>query len=343
MPIAILSLDWVLRWRRKQPCLVVRSAACANSPKSGVSSFISDIYRPLNPVAPQSARWRTLVARPKFSGNPPGRQPAAGFFKGYLPGAGVLSHRTHSRLTLLGVTPERPVHQPPPMQRQKRAVGGKPSGGFRNGLTLAEKPAERVAGGRVPVRPDIRFLKVEDRGPVADSRADISNPAEMGGPGSGCGVSAPRFAVGIVPGRRPRRTVGSVGSGATGRGSPPAGGSGLSGRFPSVAAGARSSRRRRVLDGRGRKRPLLLWKQVSHVFCAPQHPAEPLAATSDHARSETSYPQKLWITPTRTESCIVKWLILQRAKGRMYPTGVTVTPPHRDITPRRMVSSAHFL
>ena len=56
------------------------------------------------------------------------------------------------------------------MQRQKRAIGGKPGGGFRNGLTLAEKPAEGFAGGGVPVRPDIRLLEIEDRDPVAGQR-----------------------------------------------------------------------------------------------------------------------------------------------------------------------------
>lgn len=69
------------------------------------------------------------------------------------------------------------------MQRQKRAIGGKPGGGFRNGLTLAEKPAEGFAGGGVPVRPDIRLLEIEDRDPVAGPGADAANPAEMGDSG----------------------------------------------------------------------------------------------------------------------------------------------------------------
>ncbi len=214
-------------------------------------SFSSDINRPLKPVAPQSARRRTLATRSKFSGNPPYRQPADGF-----PGAVVVTPgRFLTRPTIadaLGAALERLVHQSPPMKRQKRAVGGKPGGGFRNGLTLTEKPAHGVAGGGIPVRPDIRLLKIEDRGPVAGPRADAANPAEMGDPGSGREVSAPGFAVGIVPGRRPRRTAGSVGSGATGCDSPPAGGSESASRFPSAIAGARSSRRRPAPGGRGR-------------------------------------------------------------------------------------------
>ena len=65
-------------------------------------SFFTNINQPLNPVAKQSAvRRRTLAIRSQFNGNPPDRPS------------------------------ERPVHPPPQMQRQKRAVGGELGGGFR--------------------------------------------------------------------------------------------------------------------------------------------------------------------------------------------------------------------
>lgn len=82
------------------------------------------------------------------------RQPAEGFSKGRLRDAGALSHLTHIRLAHFGAALERPIHPPPQMQRQKRAVGGEPSGGFRQGLPLAEQSAEDFAGGGIPIRPD---------------------------------------------------------------------------------------------------------------------------------------------------------------------------------------------